>query len=67
MSCTAAPAGDVTMAIRRGYFGSGFLCPSSKSPSFRSFSFSCSKATLRSPAPSGVRDVQYSWYAPSRG
>ena len=60
MSCTAAPAGDVTMAMRRGYTGSGFLCAASNSPSFRSFSFSCSKATLRSPTPSGVSPVQYS-------
>ena len=40
--------------------GHHYFTLSSNKPSFRSFSFSCSKATLRSPAPSGVRPVQYS-------
>ena len=53
MSWIAAPAELVTMAMRWGYRGRGFLCPSSNSPSRYSLSFSCSKATYRSPTPSG--------------
>ena len=53
MSCTAAPAGEVMMAMVSGYLGSGFLCAGSKSPSRSNCALSCSKATCRSPAPSG--------------
>ena len=54
-------------AMRLGNLGMGFLWEGSKSPSAYSFCFSCSKARCRSPTPSGVREVQYSWYCPSRG
>ena len=60
MSWTAAPAPLVTMAIRWGYGGRGFLWAGSNSPSCWSFCFSCSKATYRSPTPSGDSWVQYS-------
>ena len=53
-----APAEDVTTAILSGNSGRGFLRPSSKSPSLYSRSFSCSKASARSPAPSGVMVLQ---------
>ncbi len=54
----AAPAADVMMAIVCGYLGSGFLCAGSNRPSLESFSFSCSNATYKSPAPSAVSALQ---------
>lgn len=30
ISCTAAPADEVMMAMRLGYFGKGFLCSGAK-------------------------------------
>ena len=64
MSWNAAAVGDVTTPMRFGYAGSGFFRAGSKSPSFESFSFSCSKARFREPRPSGWRSERYIWYWP---
>ena len=60
----AAPDGDVITPMRRGYGGNGFLRAESNSPSAPSFAFSCSKATARSPAPTGTSASATSWYCP---
>ena len=54
MSWTAAPAGEVMTAMRSGCSGRGFFRSRSKRPSAWRRAFSCSKATARSPAPSGI-------------
>jgi len=64
MSRTAAPLGLVTTPTLRGRKGSGCFRSSSKRPSFRSFSFSCSKASCRAPFPLGSSFSATSWYCP---
>ena len=53
ISCNAAPCGEVIIPIVVGRFGIGFFFDTSKSPSFESFSFNCSKAIYKAPIPSG--------------
>ena len=53
ISTMAAPRGEVTIPSVLGRRGSGFFRRGSKSPSARSFSLSCSKASCRAPLPLG--------------
>ena len=56
--CTSLTPEDVMMAMRCGKRGRACLRSRANRPSACSFSLSCSKATCRSPTPSGVSDVQ---------
>jgi len=61
MSRIAAPDGEVTIPILPGSSGIGLLRAGSKSPSSRSRSFNCSKASWSAPTPFGSISDTVSW------